>query len=52
MAGFNLREAETNGIRMRLAEAREGPLVLLLHGFPEGWHYPASTCTRGSERDS
>jgi|SRR5579883_341375 len=32
------RFVETNGIRMHLAEAGEGPLVLLLHGFPESWY--------------
>jgi len=31
------RSLETNGIRMHLAEAGSGPLVLLLHGFPESW---------------
>jgi pimeloyl-ACP methyl ester carboxylesterase len=29
---------ETNGIRMHIAEAGQGPLVLLLHGFPESWY--------------
>jgi pimeloyl-ACP methyl ester carboxylesterase len=28
----------TNGIRMHVAEAGEGPLVLLCHGFPESWY--------------
>jgi pimeloyl-ACP methyl ester carboxylesterase len=28
----------TNGIRMRIAQAGSGPLVLLLHGFPESWY--------------
>ena len=32
------RTAETNGIRMHVAEAGEGPLVLLCHGFPESWY--------------
>jgi pimeloyl-ACP methyl ester carboxylesterase len=32
------RQIETNGISMHLAEAGEGPLVLLLHGFPELWY--------------
>ena len=31
------RTVETNGIRMHLAEAGAGPLVLLCHGFPESW---------------
>lgn len=29
---------ETNGIRMHIAEQGTGPLVLLLHGFPELWY--------------
>jgi pimeloyl-ACP methyl ester carboxylesterase len=29
---------ETNGIQMHIAEAGEGPLVLLCHGFPESWY--------------
>lgn len=29
------RFVETNGIRMHIAEAGSGPLVVLLHGFPE-----------------
>ncbi len=32
------RFIETNGIRMHIAEAGHGPLVLLCHGFPEFWH--------------
>ena len=32
------RFVETNGIRMHVAEAGSGPLVLLLHGFPESWY--------------
>jgi hypothetical protein len=32
------RTVEANGIRIRLAEAGEGPLVVLCHGFPESWH--------------
>ena len=31
------REVSANGIRLHLAEAGTGPLVLLLHGFPEFW---------------
>jgi pimeloyl-ACP methyl ester carboxylesterase len=30
--------ANTNGIRMHYAEEGSGPLVILLHGFPESWH--------------
>lgn len=29
---------EVNGIRLHVAEEGEGPLVVLLHGFPESWH--------------
>ncbi|WP_035844580.1 alpha/beta fold hydrolase [Kitasatospora azatica] len=29
---------EVNGIRLHIAEQGEGPLVLLLHGFPESWY--------------
>lgn len=32
------RFIETNGIRMHCVEAGSGPLVVLLHGFPESWH--------------
>src|SRR5262249_39564417 len=38
MTDVRHRVAETNGIRMRVAEAGSGPLVVLLHGFPEGWY--------------
>lgn len=32
------RFVDANGVRMHLAEAGTGPLVLLCHGFPEGWY--------------
>jgi pimeloyl-ACP methyl ester carboxylesterase len=32
------RDVVVNGLRMHLAEAGDGPLVLLLHGFPESWY--------------
>src|ERR1700716_3884326 len=35
---FTHRTVETNGIEMHIVEAGKGPLVLLLHGFPEGWY--------------
>ncbi len=35
---FKHRTVETNGIRMHVAEAGEGPLVVLCHGFPESWY--------------
>ena len=31
------RDISANGIRLHAAEAGEGPLVLLLHGFPQYW---------------
>jgi pimeloyl-ACP methyl ester carboxylesterase len=31
------RDVSANGIRIHVAEAGSGPLVLLLHGFPEFW---------------
>src|ERR671933_994542 len=36
--GLHHRFIETNGIRMHLVEAGIGPLVVLLHGFPESWY--------------
>jgi len=38
MTEITHRFIETNGIRMSIAEAGQGPLVLLLHGFPESWY--------------
>ena len=38
MSDIRLRTVESNGIRMRIAEQGRGPLVLLLHGFPESWY--------------
>lgn len=32
------RTVATNGINLHIAEAGEGPLVLLIHGFPEMWY--------------
>ncbi|MGX1369309.1 pimeloyl-ACP methyl ester carboxylesterase [Streptomyces canus] len=32
------RTVDVNGIRLHIAEEGEGPLVVLLHGFPESWH--------------
>jgi pimeloyl-ACP methyl ester carboxylesterase len=36
--GVAERRIETNGISLNIAEAGKGPLVLLLHGFPESWY--------------
>jgi pimeloyl-ACP methyl ester carboxylesterase len=38
MANYSSRFIETNGIRMHCVEEGAGPLVVLLHGFPESWH--------------
>jgi epoxide hydrolase A/B len=32
------RTIEANGLRIHFAEAGEGPLVLLCHGWPESWY--------------
>jgi pimeloyl-ACP methyl ester carboxylesterase len=32
------RQVRTNGITMHVAEAGSGPVVVLLHGFPELWY--------------
>lgn len=32
------RRIATNGIELNIAEQGEGPLVLMLHGFPESWY--------------
>ena len=32
------RFIQTNGLRMHVAEAGEGPLVVLCHGWPESWY--------------
>ena len=36
--GIRHRTVQTNDIRMHVAEAGEGPLVVLCHGFPESWY--------------
>jgi pimeloyl-ACP methyl ester carboxylesterase len=36
--GLRHRFVEANGLRFHLVEAGSGPLVLLLHGFPEFWY--------------
>lgn len=37
-ADISQRRVRTNGIELNIAEAGKGPLVLLLHGFPESWY--------------
>ena len=29
---------DTNGIRLRVAESGTGPLIVLVHGWPESWY--------------
>ena len=36
--GWIHENAITNGVRLHYVEQGEGPLVLLLHGFPEHWY--------------
>jgi len=36
--GITHRQIDARGLRMHIAEAGSGPLVLLLHGFPESWY--------------
>ena len=38
MIDITHRTIEGNGIRIHVAEAGEGPLVLLCHGWPESWY--------------
>lgn len=38
MSEISHRTVETNGINMHIAEAGQGPLVVLCHGFPESWY--------------
>jgi epoxide hydrolase A/B len=38
MSEITHRIVETNGIRMHVAEAGRGPLVVMCHGFPESWY--------------
>jgi pimeloyl-ACP methyl ester carboxylesterase len=38
MAEITHRTVQTNGINMHIAEAGSGPLVLMIHGWPESWY--------------
>lgn len=38
MSELTHRMLETNGVRLHVAEQGQGPLVVLLHGFPESWY--------------
>jgi pimeloyl-ACP methyl ester carboxylesterase len=37
-SGVRLRMVKTNGINLRIAEMGHGPLVILVHGWPESWY--------------
>ncbi len=34
----DFKYVETNGLKLRVAMSGEGPLVLLIHGWPESWY--------------
>ncbi|MDG2140611.1 MAG: alpha/beta hydrolase [Gammaproteobacteria bacterium] len=36
--GAKVRTLESNGIELRIVEAGDGPLVILVHGWPESWY--------------
>lgn len=38
MSELRHRRVKTNGVNLHIAEQGEGPLVLMLHGFPESWY--------------
>ena len=38
MSEIKHRSVDSNGIRIHVAECGEGPLVVLVHGFPESWY--------------
>ena len=38
MGNIRHRTVSSNNIRIHLAEAGEGPTVLMIHGFPESWY--------------
>ena len=38
MAEIRHRTIPTNGINLHVAEAGDGPLVLMVHGWPESWY--------------
>jgi pimeloyl-ACP methyl ester carboxylesterase len=33
-----MQAIKTNGVRLRVARAGEGPLIVLVHGWPESWY--------------
>jgi pimeloyl-ACP methyl ester carboxylesterase len=38
VAEIRHRSIKTNGINLHIAEAGQGPLVLMVHGWPESWY--------------
>jgi pimeloyl-ACP methyl ester carboxylesterase len=38
MSNPDFRFIETNGVTLRVVVAGEGPLIVLVHGFPESWY--------------
>jgi pimeloyl-ACP methyl ester carboxylesterase len=38
VAEWRHRIEQVNGVRLHCVEVGEGPLVLLVHGFPESWY--------------
>lgn len=38
MTDINHRTIEANNVNLHIAEAGDGPLVVLCHGFPESWY--------------
>ncbi|MEZ5552951.1 MAG: alpha/beta hydrolase [Pseudomonadales bacterium] len=38
LPGIRMHFVDSNGIRLRVAEMGEGPVVLLAHGWPESWY--------------
>src|ERR1700759_5633788 len=50
-ATFSL--VNTNGIRLRVAQAGSGPLIVLVHGWPESWYswrHPIAALAAGGPR--
>ncbi len=38
MSAISHRSVQTNGVRLHIAEQGQGPLVVMVHGFPESWY--------------
>jgi pimeloyl-ACP methyl ester carboxylesterase len=38
MTEISQRDVRTNGIKLHIAEAGSGPLVVMVHGWPESWY--------------